>query len=646
MRLADSSTLETKTPPHSRSTYAMTPSFPWWYPVGAQPRKEGTSFRVWADSRKNVSVVVKGQEYPLESEGNGYFQTFVPAAADGDCYSFLLDGEGPFPDPASRFQPQGPHGPSQIVDPDNFSWTDSAWQGVQLPSQVIYELHVGTFTPEGTWQSAIRELSALAELGVTIVEVMPVSEFQGSFGWGYDGVDLFAPTRNYGLPDDFRSFVDAAHCHKIGVILDVVYNHLGPDGNYLPLFSKHYFTDDHKTDWGAAINFYSHKSAPVREFFSSNAAYWITEYRLDGLRLDATQNIYDKSNDHIIAELSREARKAAGRRNIIIVGENEPQDTTLIRPQCSGGLGIDALWNDDYHHSVTVAATGKRGAYYMDYLGTPQELLSSLKYGFLYQGQWYSWQRQRRGTSTFGTNPAAMIVFLQNHDQVANSARGQRLHALTTFGRLKALTAVTLLGPATPMLFQGQEFASSAPFLFFADHNPELAKLVRGGRAEFLAQWRNLALGQVKYDDPCSRETFEKCKLNFTERLKNKHIYALHKDLLALRRTELMFSRQTRHFDGAVIGPEACVVRFFSEDYKDDRLLVVNLGPDLNLSPSPVPLLGHARDTEWTILWSSEDPAYGGDGTAPLDSDLNWTIPGHAAVILRPTVKKGWIAQS
>jgi maltooligosyltrehalose trehalohydrolase len=196
------------------------------------------------------------------------------------------------------------------------------------------------------------------------------------------------------------------------------------------------------------------------------------------------------------------------------------------------------------------------------------------------------------------------------------------------------------------MLFQGQEFASSAPFLFFADHKPELAKLVRGGRAEFLAQWRNLALAQVKYDDPCSRETFEKCKLNFAERLKNEHIYALHKDLLALRRTQPMFSRQTRHFDGAVIGPEACVVRFFSEDYKDDRLLVVNLGPDLNLSPSPVPLLGHPRDTEWVILWSSEDPAYGGDGTAPLDSDLNWTIPGHAAVILRPAVKKGWISQS
>ena len=624
----------------------MASSFPWWYPVGAQIQEGGVSFRVWANSREKASVLFNKQEYPLHSEKNGYFQNFVAGARAGDLYSFLLDGEGPFPDPASRFQPQGPHGPSQIVDPAKFAWTDTAWPGIHLHAQVIYELHIGTFTPEGTWQSAIHQLPELADLGVTCIELMPVCEYQGSFGWGYDGVDLFAPTRNYGSPEDFRSFVDAAHAHKLGVILDVVYNHLGPDGNYLPSFSKHYFTSDHKTDWGDAINYYSKDSAPVREFFSSNAAYWIKEFHLDGLRLDATQNIYDKSARHIIAELTRKAHEAAGIHGIIIVGENEPQDTTLISPPCKGGYGIDALWNDDFHHSATVAATGKRDSYYLDYLGSPQELLSSLKYGFLYQGQWYSWQRQRRGTSTFDTNPAAMIAFLQNHDQIANSAHGQRLHELTTFGRLKALTVITLLGPATPMLFQGQEFASSAPFLFFADHKPELAKFVREGRAEFLAQWRNLALGQVKLDEPSSRQTFEKCKLNFDERQKNNHIYALHRDLLALRKSEPVFSRQNRNFDGAIIGPEAFVVRFFSDDYQHDRLLVVNLGPDLNLSPSPVPLLGHAADTEWTILWSSEDPAYGGNGTAPLDSDLNWTIPGHAAVVLKPDIKKGWIAQS
>jgi maltooligosyltrehalose trehalohydrolase len=624
----------------------MTSSFPWWYPVGAQLDENGTSFRVWADSRKTVSVVTNQTEHVLDPEGDGYFQGHIPTVGEGDLYWFALDGEGPFPDPASRFQPQGPHGPSQIANPDKFEWIDRSWAGIKLPGQVIYEMHIGTFTPAGTWRSAISELPALAQLGITLVEVMPVAEFRGSFGWGYDGVGLFAPTRNYGSPDDFRSFVNAAHAHEIGVVLDVVYNHLGPDGNYLPFFSEHYFTNDHKTDWGAAINFYSEKSAPVRQFFSSNAAYWIKEFHLDGLRLDATQNIYDLSKDHIIAELTRTARKASGFRNIIIVGENEPQDTILIEQPCKGGYGIDALWNDDFHHSAAVAATGRRGAYYRDYLGTSQELLSSLKYGFLYQGQWYGWQKQRRGTSTLDTNPAAMIAFLQNHDQIANSAHGQRLHELTTFGRLKALTAVMLLGPATPMLFQGQEFASSAPFLFFADHKPELAELVREGRREFLSQWRNLALGKVKYDDPSSRATFEKCKLDFAERKKNHHIYALHRDLLALRKTESVFSRQNRNFDGAIVGPESFVVRFFSDDYQDDRLLVVNLGTDLNLDPSPVPLLGHSAATEWTILWSSEEPLYGGDGTAPLDSELNWNMPGHAAIVLKPSIKKDWIPQS
>lgn len=624
----------------------MTSSFPWWYPVGAEVQENGTSFRVWADLHKKVSILINQTAHTLDPEDNGYFQGHVAGAGEGDTYSFLLDGEGPFPDPASRFQPRGPHGPSQIVNPNKFRWADESWQGISLPGQIIYELHVGTFTAEGTWQSASRELSALADLGITVIEVMPVCEFQGTFGWGYDGVDLFAPTHNYGTPDDFRAFVNAAHFNNIGVILDVVYNHLGPDGNYLPSFSQHYFTNDHKTDWGAAINFYSLKSGPVRQLFSANAAYWIKEYHLDGLRLDATQNIYDKSKDHIIAELTRNARRAGDSRNIIIVGENEPQDTTLIRPPCKGGYGIDALWNDDFHHCATVAATGKRGAYYMDYLGTPQEFLSSLKFGFLYQGQWYSWQKQRRGSSTLDTNPAALIVYLQNHDQISNSARGQRLDELTTFGRLKALTAVTLLGPATPMLFQGQEFSSSAPFLFFADHKPEIASQVRDGRKGFLAQWPNLARSQVKYNDPCSKETFEKCKLNFTERIKNNHIYALHRDLLALRKNQPLFSRQNRHFDGAILGPEAFVVRFFSDDHQDDRLLIVNLGTDLNLTPSPFPLLGQSANMEWAILWSSEDPSYGGDGTAPFDSDSNWTIPGHAAIVLQPSLKKGGIAKS
>jgi len=608
--------------------------------VGAQLHEDGAAFRVWARNHKTVSVRIKNGEHPLHLEGGGYFVGDVRDVRAGDTYGFLLDGEGPFPDPASRYQPEGPHGPSQIIDPGHFAWTDQAWQGIKLAHQVIYELHLGTFTREGAWRSAIPELPALAELGITAIEVMPVAEFAGSFGWSYDGVDLFAPTRIYGNPDDFRAFVDQAHRCGMGVLLDVVYNHVGPDGNYLRKFSESYFTADHKTDWGEAINFYGQHSAPVREFYAANAAYWIKEFHLDGLRLDATQNVYDKSKDHILAEINRSARKAAGARGIIVVAENEPQDTTLIRSDKEGGYGFDGLWNDDFHHSVTVALTGSREAYFADYLGSPQELLSSLKYGFLYQGQRYSWQKQRRGTSTLGSNPAAMVTFLQNHDQIANSGRGWRIHRLCAYGQYKAVTAVYLLGPGTPMLFQGQEFASSSPFVFFADHNAELAEKVRAGRGEFLHQWRSLATGQLKFDDPCSRETFEKCKLDLSEREKHAETYALYRDLLKLRKSEAVFSRQDRQLDGAILGPEAFVVRFFSEGYRDDRLLVVNLGVELRLNPSPEPLLGPPTNREWEVQWSSEDPRYGGNGTASLDSELSWIIPAHAAVVLQPAKKK------
>jgi maltooligosyltrehalose trehalohydrolase len=615
--------------------------FSFSYPVGASLQDGGVAFRVWADAHKEVSVRIKDLDHPLPAETNGYFSGHVPGVRDGDTYEYFVDGKGPFPDPASRFQPQGPHGPSQVTNPEAFSWADQSWPGITLSGQIIYELHVGTFTSSGTWRDAVQQLPELAALGITVLEIMPVAEFEGAFGWGYDGVDLFAPTRNYGSPDDFRAFVDAAHAHGLGVILDVVYNHVGPDGNYLSMFSERYFTPKYKTDWGAAINFDGEKSEPVREFYAANAAYWIKEFHLDGLRLDATQNIYDSSKDHILTEIVSRARKAAGRRGIIVVGENEPQNSRLIRPQGAGGYGMDALWNDDFHHSAAVAATGSREAYYGDYLGSPRELLSAVKYGFLYQGQWYSWQKQRRGTSTLGLSRSSMIDFLQNHDQVANSARGLRLHKLTTPGRYRALTALCLLIPATPMLFQGQEFASSAPFLFFADHKPALADQVRAGRAEFLDQWRSLSLRQLKYDDPCSRETFDKCKLDFSEREKHSETYALHRDLLKLRKAEPVFSQQDHQLlDGEILGPEAFVVRFFSEGYQDDRLLIVNLGTELRLSPSPMPLLAPREDSEWAVQWSSEDPRYGGNGTPPLDSDLNWIVPAHAAVVLKPIARK------
>jgi maltooligosyltrehalose trehalohydrolase len=512
--------------------------------------------------------------------------------------------------------------------------------GTRLRSQVIYELHAGTFTREGTWKAAAEQLRQLADLGITTIEVMPVSEFAGTFGWGYDGVDLFAPTRNYGCPDDFRAFVNAAHANGLGVILDVVYNHLGPDGNYLQRFSADYFTDIHKTDWGAAINFDGGNCEPVREFFGANAAYWIKEYHLDGLRLDATHSIFDESREHILGLIARNVRRAGEPRNVLLVGENEPQNVKLIEPAARAGYGLDALWNDDFHHAAMVTVTGKREAYYRDYLGSPQELLSTSKHGFLYQGQWYSWQKQRRGTSTLGTQPAAMITYLQNHDQVANSARGLRLRELTSYGRYKAITAFWLLTPGTPMFFQGQEFASSAPFLFFADHPPELAQLVRQGRADFFLQWQSLAVAGVLHDDPCARPTFEKCKLDFSEREKHAADFALHRDLLALRRAQPLFTQQQRNFDGAVLGPEALVVRFFSEGFQDDRLLVANFGIEQRLSSAPYPLLAPPENAVWAVEWSSEDPKYGGSGTPELDTEEGWIIPAEAAVLLRPDREK------
>jgi maltooligosyltrehalose trehalohydrolase len=577
---------------------------------------------------------------PLDAEGTGYFSGVARHAGPGSRYRLRLDGADAFPDPASRFQPDGPHGPSEVIDPDGFVWTDDAWRGVRLAGQVLYELHVGTFTREGTWAAAERELPELAACGITCLEVMPVADFPGRFGWGYDGVNLFAPTRLYGRPDDFRRFVDTAHRHGIGVILDVVYNHLGPDGNYLKPFSPAYFSTKHKTEWGEAINFDGEDSGPVREFFLANAGYWIDEFHLDGLRLDATQNIYDDAPPprHILTEIGRRVRAAANGRATIVVSENEPQHTELVRPEAAGGFGLDALWNDDFHHAAMVALTGRSEAYYTDYRGTAQEFISAVKYGYLYQGQYYSWQEKRRGRPAFGVPPAAFVTFTQNHDQVANSGRGLRAHQLTSPGRYRAMQALLLLGPGTPMLFQGQEFASRSPFLYFADHAPELAKLVQAGRVEFLAQFRALADPAMKpvFADPESVQTFDRCKLDFRERATHAAAYQLTKDLLKLRREDPAFRAQAvRGVDGAVLGESAFVLRFFAE--AGDRLLLVNFGRDLHLLTCPEPLLAPPVGHKWQVLLSTEDPRYDGTGTGPVETaDEGWRIAGEAAVVLAP----------
>ncbi|HXH93858.1 MAG TPA: malto-oligosyltrehalose trehalohydrolase [Thermoanaerobaculia bacterium] len=589
--------------------------------VGAEIIDGGVDFRLWAPDRKNVSVVINGRAIPLDREADGHFRGTVADARAGTRYRFRLDDDDKlYPDPASRFQPNGPHGDSEVVDPAAYRWNDGAWAGVDKRNLVIYEMHIGTFTAEGTWRTAIAHLGALRDIGINLLEVMPVHEFPGRFGWGYDGVDLWAPSHLYGRPDDFRVFVDAAHAHGLGVILDVVYNHFGPDGCYLRQFTKNYFTNKYVNDWGESINFDGDGSAGVRELVSENAAMWIGEFHLDGLRLDATQSINDASDEHVLALIARRARAAATDRSIFLVAENEPQDVALI-----DDYGLDALWNDDWHHAAMVAATGRREAYYTDYFGTPQEFVSMAQFGFLYQGQYYSWQKEPRGTSSLHLSPRQLVCFTQNHDQIANSGRGERLQQLTSPGRFRALTALLLLGPNTPMLFQGQEFGAATPFLYFADHNPELAKAVGKGRREFLEQFPSLLKMKGQFAPPEAEETFRRCKLDDRERVANVEMIALHRDLIRLRRE---MSGTVR---GAVLAEEAFVLRF------DNRLLIVNLGREVHLDVVPEPLLAPPTKQKWELLWSSESPDYGGTGTPAIEIGGRWCLSAQAAVLLAAT---------
>jgi maltooligosyltrehalose trehalohydrolase len=611
-------------------------------PIGAElVDPSNTHIRLWAPRRQRVEVIASnGSRATLTRDGRGYFSGTITAAA-GVRYQFKLDDdEKLYPDPASRFQPEGPHGPSEIVDPSVFPWTDQSWSGAIREGQVIYELHIGTFTREGTWTAAARELPELARIGITMIEVMPVAEFDGCFGWGYDGVDLFAPTHRYGTPDDFRRFVDAAHAAGVSVILDVVYNHLGPSGNYLREFSTAYFTDRYENEWGDAIDYDGPDAGPVREFFVANAGYWIEEFHLDGLRLDATQSIIDRSGAHVLAEIGVRARAAAGTRPIVIVAENEPQETRLVRPLAEGGYGLDALWNDDFHHSAMVALTGRAEAYYSDTRGDPQEFVSAAKYGYLFQGQHYDWQRAPRGTPAWGLPPSAFVIFTQNHDQVANSATGKRGHELTSPGRWRAMTALLLLSPATPMLFQGQEFSASAPFLYCADFDAALNEAVRNGRAEFLRQFPSAVDPEVqaRLADPSRRETFDRCILDFSERQTHAPAYTLHQDLLRLRRDEPVFhATPFGGVDGAVLGESAFALRYFTPGHREDRLLVVNLGTEIERGSFAEPLLAPpARDCDWQMHWSSEHRDYEGAGTPELFPDGCWHIPGECAVWLVP----------
>jgi maltooligosyltrehalose trehalohydrolase len=616
------------------------------YPIGAELVGENQAhFRVWAPKARELDVVWEDaadgtpKSCALRAEPDGYFSGVANAGGDAR-YRFRVNrAENSYPDPASRFQPDGPHSSSCIVDPTKFRWSDAEWPGLKLKGQVIYEMHVGTFTKDGTWRAAAEQLPELARIGITVIEMMPIAEFPGRFGWGYDGVDLFAPSHLYGMPDDLRAFIDRAHSLGIGVILDIVYNHFGPDGNYLGIFSDDYLLPGKGHEWGDVINFDGANSGPVREFFITNGSYWIDEFHFDGFRFDATHAIRDESEEYITGEVGRAARKAAGARSIVLIAENDLQESKMARRRSQGGDGLDGMWNDDFHHSAIVALTGGNVGYYSDYSGKPQELISAAKYGFLYQGQALSWRKVLRGTPTFGIPADALVCFVENHDQIANTGPGERPRFQTSPGRYRAMTALLLLGAWTPLLFQGEEFGASSPFLFFADvGDASVRHETRKGRAELLAPFLSLSQEETLRslpapDDP---KAFSRCKLDFSEREKNRELYNLHVDLLKLRREDSRFRQQgSGGIDGAVLGPASFVVRYFSEQ-NDDRLLLVNLGERQVLHPASEPLLAPPAGYRWETLWTSDLQRYGGADAVATATPDQWILPAESAVALRP----------
>jgi maltooligosyltrehalose trehalohydrolase len=608
------------------------------YPVGAELIGESeASIRIWAPDHSAVDVVVDGIAQTLEAEPGGYFSAQVDAGA-GSRYGFRFAGDvRVYPDPASRGQPDGPDALSAIVNLSSYRWSDAGWKGVSLPGQVLYELHVGTFTAEGTWRAAEAHLPGLRDLGVTVIQMMPVGEFAGAFGWGYDGVQWFAPMHTYGAPADLQRFIDAAHQAGLGVILDVVYNHVGPSGNHLARFATGYFTRRHSNEWGEALNFDGRRASGMRELVLSNVEYWVREFHVDGFRLDAVQQIFDDSSEDVVTAIARVAREAAGPRAVIVIGEHEPQDAALMRSPEQGGRGLDGIFNEDFHHSARVALTGIREAYLSDYHGVAREWLAAARAGFLFQGQFYSWQSAPRGTPALDRPAHQFINFLENHDQVANSPSSRRLIDLTSPAWWRAMSALLLIGPWTPLLFQGQEWGSRRPFRYFADHAPELQSAVVTGRREFVSQFprtASLPLDRLSID----RGAFNESGLDHPD-VETSLEWRLYRDLLTLRRDDPSLGQHARRLEGAALRDQTLILRFFGEDPTTDRLAAINLGPDVNLATVGEPLVAAPAGASWSVLWCSEDVRYGGGGVAACAPPAVLMAAGHAATIFQTVAR-------
>jgi maltooligosyltrehalose trehalohydrolase len=600
----------------------------WALDLGASVSEGGVHFRVWAPKASSASLVIIGDKepYPMKAEDRGYFSIFIQGLEPKRSYCYLLNEDQPRPDPASRFQPEGVHGPSEVVDPALFKWEDEDWKGIPLEKMILYEIHTGTFTDEGTFEAIIPFLDYLKnELGVTTIELMPVAQFPGERNWGYDGVYLYAPQNSYGGPEGLKSLINACHRKGLAVILDVVYNHLGPEGNYLGDYGP-YFTDRYKTPWGPAINFDGPESDEVRQFIIDNALYWVTEYHMDGLRIDAIHGIFDFSAQHIlydIHEAVHQQAKSLGR-HIVVMAESDLNDVRVINPPSKGGYGLDAQWNDDFHHCLHTLLTGERNGYYQDF-GDFNQFVKALQEGFVYCGQYSPYRRRRHGSSSKHLPPSKFVIFSQNHDQVGNRLKGDRFSTLASFEALKLAAGIILLSPNLPLLFMGEEYGEEAPFQYFIHHSDhDLIEAVKKGRKdEFTAfQW------SAETPDPQDEVTFLRSKINLDLRQegKNQTLLQFYEALIKLRKE--LYPCSSLDEKGIRIegfGKEkAILIRW---EYGQDRVIGL-----FNFNDKPIKIHIAIDKGDWEKIFSSASEEWGGMG-ALVPESIHSTGPGGIFVL-------------
>jgi maltooligosyltrehalose trehalohydrolase len=593
--------------------------------LGAHVQVNGVHFGVWAPRVDTLHVVIDDDWHLLERGENGVHTGVVSGIVAGARYRYSINGCSPLPDPRSRYQPEGVHGPSEVIHLSAYQWTDRDWAGLRNENLSIYELHVGTYTREGTFDALIGELPELRRLGVRVIELMPVADFPGRWNWGYDGVALYAPSRAYGRPEDLQRLVDAAHAEGLGVMLDVVYNHLGPDGNYLGAYSDQYFNNRHMTPWGEAVNYDGPGSRYVRDFVVDNVVQWIRDYHIDGLRLDATDLIADDSEKHILQELQERARQAVDR-DIVIIAEEARNQVRTTRPVDKGGYGIDAVWADDFHHEIRVTLTNAWENYYADYVGSMDHIARALNEGFIYQGEPSKHWGGRRGTEVTDEPANAFVFCIQNHDQVGNRPFGDRLHHQIDAARYAVASALLLLAPETPLLFMGQEFAASTPFLFFTDHNDALGRLVTQGRRKEFGGFRAFEDegAQATIPDPQAETTFSASKLDLSERERHREVHALYERLLELRHGDPVLAIQDRERSHArSLGARAIALQRWNG--AEHRVLIANFGAAGRWRLADTLASGFDLDREPSIIFSTQDPVFGGEN---LDVTLSTTVDG------------------